>query len=145
LALEIIGDVGAGDFVFSTGAKGDRPIAGWGKFKRTLDVAARSELRKIAEANGDDDAATVDLPKWHLHDLRHTAATGLAAMGTDRVTISKILNHAEGGITGRYDQYDRLDERRKALDAWAKRLKEIVEPKAPGGNNVVQIAAAARV
>ena len=66
------------------------------------------------------------LAEWHLHDLRRTAATGLAKLGTDRVVISKILNHSEGGVTSRYDRYGRDAEMVAALEVWGAELGRIV-------------------
>jgi integrase len=115
LAIEQIGDQVTGQFVFSTGHRGDVPIAAWALAKRQLDAAITADLGQ-------------PIPAWHLHDLRHTCATGLAALGTDRITISKILNHAEGGITSRYDQHDRNDEKRRALNKWARQIGRIINP-----------------
>jgi hypothetical protein len=50
-------------------------------------------------------------------------------MGDDRVErliISKILNHAEGGMTRLYDRYSADPEQRAALDAWARRIEALV-------------------
>jgi integrase len=58
----------------------------------------------------------------------------------DRITISKILNHAEGGVTSTYDRYDHADEKREALDAWAQKLASIINPSSP--DNVVEFKAA---
>jgi integrase len=125
LALDIIGDTKIGNFVFSTGAKGDVPISGWSKFKSALDIVVEKELRRIC---ADEDTSRIHLEPWHLHDLRRTCATNLARIGVDRQTVEKILNHSDGTVTGIYDRFDRLDERRKALDAWAKRLTKTIEP-----------------
>ena len=56
---------------------------------------------------------------WRLHDLRRTAATRMRELGADRLTVSKCLNHAEQGVTARYDRYMADKEKRAALDAWA--------------------------
>ncbi len=58
---------------------------------------------------------------WTPHDLRRTAATGLARLGVSRSTIALVLGHAmrEGGaVTGVYDRFDRMPERAAALEAW---------------------------
>jgi integrase len=60
------------------------------------------------------------------HDLRRTAASLMASMGIARPTIAKLLNHAERGVTAVYDRYGYDREKREALDAWARRLEEIV-------------------
>jgi len=38
----------------------------------------------------------------HFHDLRHTAASKLAAIGDDSVTIAEILGHSSFRMTKRY-------------------------------------------
>jgi len=63
--------------------------------------------------------------------------------GFARFTVSKVLNHASdtGGaaaVTGVYDQNEYLGEKRRALDAWALRLLEVVEGKQQS-DNVVRI------
>ena len=66
---------------------------------------------------------------WHLHDLRRTAATKMRELGVDRLTVSKVLNHAEGGITRIYDRSAADPEKRIALERWAQHLKTIIEGK----------------
>ena len=96
-----------GAHVFST--RSTAPISGWSKAKTRLDVFALAELGRIV---GDD----AGLPEWHLHDLRRTAATHMAALKVDRVVISKVLNHAEGGVTQIYDRHRYEAEKRRALE-----------------------------
>jgi len=76
------------------------------------------------------------------HDLRRTAASGMTALGIPRLTVSKILNHVETGVTAVYDRHGYDAEKRHALDAWAARLEEIVTGK-PAASNVVKMATAA--
>ncbi len=65
-----------------------------------------------------------------VHDLRRTAATGLAELGIAESTIARVLNHkSEIGktITGRvYIQHGYETEKRHALDAWSAELQRIV-------------------
>ena len=65
--------------------------------------------------------------EFRPHDLRRTATSGMAALGTDRVTLAKILNHksAENEVTAIYDRYGRLPEMRRALVAWGERVKTL--------------------
>jgi integrase len=60
------------------------------------------------------------------HDLRRTAASHMTSIGISRLVVSKILNHAEPGVTAVYDRHSYDAEKRAALDAWARRLEEIV-------------------
>ena len=74
---------------------------------------------------------------WHLHDLRRTFATQLRSLGIDRLVVSKLLNHAEGGVTKIYDRYTADPEKAAAMERWANRLREIISG-APA-DNVVQM------
>ena len=58
------------------------------------------------------------------HDLRRTAASFMTGMGIPRLTVAKILNHAEAGVTAVYDRHSYDPEKRHALEAWGQRLME---------------------
>ena len=60
------------------------------------------------------------------HDLRRTAASMMTGMGIPRLTVSKILNHVEPGITAVYDRHSYDKEKQEALEAWSKRLMVMV-------------------
>jgi len=64
-----------------------------------------------------------------IHDLRRTAASHMAGLGTPRLVISKILNHVETGVTAVYERHSYDREKREALEAWALRLTEILNHK----------------
>jgi len=68
------------------------------------------------------------------HDLRRTVATRLAAAGVPREDVSAILGHVRADVTGRhYDHYDRANEKRRALERWARLLASIIAPAAVSG------------
>ncbi len=71
-----------------------------------------------------DEVAGVE--NFVLHDLRRTAASYMAQEGVPGNIISKLLNHAEGGVTQVYNRYSYADEMRRAWEAWAALLTEIV-------------------
>ena len=77
----------------------------------------------------------LDLGDIRPHDLRRTGATNLTGenLGFSRFIVSKVLNQTDSGgaaaVTAVYDRNDYLPEKRRALDAWAIRLLEIVESK----------------
>lgn len=79
--------------------------------------------------NSATDMARVDNAK--IHDLRRTAATYMAELGTDRTVLGKVLNHkglaGDTQVTARYDRYDRMDEKRTALNRWSHKLQQIIE------------------
>jgi len=97
-------------FVFPS-PRGDQPIA-----------TAQKPLVRIREATGID---------FGIHDLRRTAASNMTGMGISRLTVSKILNHAEKGVTAVYDRHSYDAEKRDALDAWGRRLVDIIEKESP--------------
>ena len=82
----------------------------------------------------------IGIDGMRVHDLRRTVASNMARMGIERVTVGKVLNHASvdgASITGRvYDRYSHDQEKRQALEAWARRLREIVEGREQTGNVV---------
>jgi integrase len=79
-------------------------------------------------------AQTLKILDAHAHDFRRTGATNLTSerVGITRFIVSQVIAHASdtGGaaaVTGRhYDLNDYLPEKRRALDAWAALLTEIV-------------------
>lgn len=112
------------DYLFTT--TGKTPVSGYSRIKRAIDA-------KIAEMNGGEPIAA-----WSLHDLRRTAATGMASINVQPHVIEAVLNHRSGaksGVAGVYNRHQYESEMRAALDAWARRLQEIVTGEA--AENVV--------
>jgi integrase len=137
LALSVIDQCPRlGGFVFASGKSGNAggqvALRGWSMAKKRLD-----ELM-VKHTRADGEEAPKELEEWHLHDLRRTAATHMAKLGVDRLVISKILNHAEGGVTKTYDRHRYEAEKRAALDRWALHLRAVVDGKDDG--IVVQLA-----
>jgi integrase len=62
------------------------------------------------------------LEPFTLHDLRRTARTHLAELGVRREVAERCLGHKIGGVEGTYDRHDYFNERRSALEQWAKLL-----------------------
>jgi integrase len=105
-------------FVFTT--DGDAPVSGFSKAKLRLD-------RIIGEARSGE-----ALAPWTIHDLRRTAATEMARLGVSRFVIGRVLNHADRGVTGIYDRHAYLQEKRHALETWARYLGNLTQ--LPGEN-----------
>ena len=99
----------------------DQPISGYSKAKAKLD---KQIAAIVAAANPDAEAH--DGVTWRIHDLRRTVGTHMARLGVDPYTISRVLNHAEGGVTHVYRRYSYLDEKRRALDTWGRALEAMV-------------------
>ena len=88
----------------------DHPVSGFPKWKRELD-----ELSGTAD--------------WRLHDLRRTAATGMAEIGVAPHIVERVLNHVSGtfgGVAGVYNRFGYLPEMRDALSKWETNLRTIV-------------------
>jgi integrase len=67
---------------------------------------------------------------WTLHDLRRTAASGMARLGVNLPVIEKVLNHVSGsfsGIVAVYQRHDFAQEKRAALEKWAAHVARLVE------------------
>jgi integrase len=110
-------------YVFTTA--GDTPISSFSKAKTRLD-------QYIGKHRG------AALLPWTIHDLRRTCATEMARRGVPRLIIGKVLNHADRTVTGIYDRYAYLQEKRHALEIWAQHLRNLIRP--PGAN-VMALAA----
>jgi hypothetical protein len=80
---------------------------------------------------------------WRTHDLRRTAASGMAALGFQPQVVERVLNHvsgAQGGLVGVYQRHEYCAERKAALLAWGTHVMGIVSAdKSP--SNVVPFAA----
>ena len=117
----------------------DRPISGYSKIKAALDAKIAEIVEEDAARHGVE-AETQE--GWRIHDLRRTAGTGMARAGIAVSTISRVLNHKEGGVTRIYNRYSYLDEKRHALDTWARKVESLV---CPMTGNVVRLATARAV
>ncbi len=67
------------------------------------------------------------IPDFRGHDLRRTAASGMASAGVPRHHIGRVLNHAETGVTATYDRHIYDPEKRRALEAWEAELRKILD------------------
>jgi integrase len=94
------------DLIFGDGQGG---FSGWGVCKMRLDAA-------------------VGLAPWRLHDLRRTAATGMAELGVLPHIIEAVLNHVSGhraGVAGIYNRARYEGEMRDALAKWASYVERL--------------------
>jgi integrase len=81
------------------------------------------------------------LAPWRLHDLRRTAASGMARLGVAVHVVEALLNHKSGTISGVaavYNRHDYAAEKRAAAQAWANYLDSLTAEKPA---NVVQLHA----
>jgi integrase len=98
------------DYVFTVTARA--PVAGWSRAKEAIDKAVGAAI-----------------PKWVIHDLRRTAASGMAELKFPPHVVEAVLNHKSGtirGVAAVYNRYSYATEKRAAIDAWGRRLDEII-------------------
>jgi integrase len=137
LAFEIIDDLPKIGTRFLLTTNGERPVSGFSKAKERLDKHMLDLLRAELAATGmDAEAAAID--GWILHDLRRTAATGMAKLNILPHVVDKILNHVSGtirGVAAIYNRHEYTEERKAALEAWSHYVESLVRP-APSSNVV---------
>ncbi len=95
--------------VFQAVGNEETSFSGFSKSKRRLDLVARIDA-------------------WTLHDLRRTAATGMARLGVAPHVVERVLNHTTGtlgGVAGVYNRFGYEPEMRSALELWAAHIEAI--------------------
>jgi integrase len=120
-----------GKYLFSS-TFGEKPVWLSDKIKEKIDARMLRTLRALARRRGEGDA---EFEPWINHDIRRTVRSNLSRLKITEEAREAVLAHARPGIKGTYDVYDYFDEKREALELWAKRLRSVVEPPPP---NVVQ-------
>ncbi len=105
-------------FVFTTTKT--TPISGYSRAKRELDDLISPDLGR----------PNINKP-WRVHDLRRTAATGMASLGIPPHIVERVLNHisgSTGGLVGVYQRFEYQEERKKAILAWGSYVQRLVTP-----------------
>jgi integrase len=95
--------------------KGTGPFSGFSRRKAILDA-------RIADGGH-------ALAPWVLHDLRRSAATGMAEIGIQPHVIEAVLNHVsghKGGIAGIYNRAQYSAEKGQALARWDEHIAAVV-------------------
>lgn len=130
-------------------AKAEKPDASsWPKAGPVMSITPGVSLSCFSQAKRllDDEVVTVRkaagaLAPWRVHDLRRTLATGLQRLGVRFEVTEAVLNHVSGaksGVAGIYQRHDWADEKRSALEAWARYVATILAP--ANDTNVVPIS-----
>ncbi len=145
--LKALPCIGKG-LIFTT--TGKTPVSGFSRAKRRLDKEMERVRRASLNLPQEDDAyrrasrvpakkqLPIETPPWIIHDLRRTAATGMARLKVAPHVVDKVLNHFSGEISGVaavYNKFEYLEERRAALDVWGRYVSNLV---APAPANVVR-------
>jgi integrase len=74
-----------------------------------------------------DEAAGI--APWRLHDLRRTAATGMAEIGIAPHIVEAVLNHVSGhknGVAGIYKGAAYAEDKKAALAKWADHVRSVI-------------------
>jgi integrase len=98
-------------YVFPARGRKQQPFMGFNKGKLRLDAASGVE-------------------EWTFHDLRRTAATGMAQLGVPPHVVERVLNHVSGtfgGVAGIYNRFGYLPEMRAAMEAWDARVSDLLK------------------
>jgi integrase len=101
------------EFMFSN-TMGERPVRKIAEAKAKLDKFMKEEIPTM--------------PHFWTHDLRRTLRTRLASLKIPDTVAEQCLGHGRRGLQRTYDQHSYLDEMREALELWAARLRDIIEP-----------------
>jgi integrase len=117
---------GSAGFVFTSSGK--TSISGFSKAKLAIDAKMLELARQDAVGRrADPDAVTI--APWVLHDLRRTAASGMARLGVAVHVVEAVLNHRSGtirGVAAVYNRHSYADEKRRALEAWARHVEGLI-------------------
>lgn len=115
LLLDAVKEIsGESEYVFPSPKAGHIAPSAVGK-------ALRRHLKELKEP------ITRECAEWFTpHDLRRTAATKMTESGINRLAVSKVLNHAESGVTAVYDRHSYDKEKRQALETWGRKLDAII-------------------
>lgn len=123
------------EFVFTT--TGETSVSGFSRAKLRIDAAiqaARSEA-----------GITQPMPPWTIHDLRRTVSTLMhEELGIQPHIVEAVLNHVSGaraGVAGNYNRAEYREEKRRALEAWAKHVEDLVRGESSRASNVIRLAA----
>jgi integrase len=104
------------DLVFTT--TGVTSVSGFSKIKTRLDQLMEDELARPVKP-------------WRTHDLRRTAASGMAGLGFAPQVVERVLNHvsgAQGGLVGVYQKHQYRVERKAAMLAWGNYVEKLEAP-----------------
>lgn len=132
LVLQIIDALPKVGQKFLLSTTGETPISGFSKAKKIIDAEMIALAKREAGECGAD-PEEVKLEPWTFHDLRRTAASGMARLGFPVHVVEAVINHKSGAIQGVakiYNRYDYLEEKRRALIAWADLVQRIVSANA---------------
>jgi integrase len=123
-ALPRIG--GPRGFIFTT--TGRTSVSGFSCAKALAD-RRMLEIARAEAGEAEEDPDAVEIPHWTLHDLRRTAASGMARLGHPPHVVEAVLNHRSGtirGVAAVSNRHPYAEEKRRALEACSRCVVELV-------------------
>lgn len=102
-------------------------------------LLAKSRRGSYTNGHGEDVPAGAlhGIEKFSPHDLRRTCASHVGDLGYSMPEVGLLLNHAQGGVTAIYNHSDGTARKQSMLNAWHRRLNQLIEGKEV--SNVVAI------
>lgn len=96
-------------FVFTLG---NTPLGNLSRYKNKL----HARMEKLAGAT---------VPQWQMHDFRRNVRSYLSQVVSPDIA-ERVLGHVKEGLRQHYDLHEYENEKRTALEAWAREVERIV-------------------
>ena len=108
--------------------------------RHSLSQALSRIIEELDDAGNDaDTVANLKTDRPTPHDLRRTLATGLARLGIPRDDRLAVLAHSYGDVHEIYDQYERLPQKRAALEMWERHLRKVTADQLQTDGNILPL------
>lgn len=117
------------DLVFPAQRDPSKQMTNWSAMKASLDAA----VAKTRDGKA--------LRHWTVHDIRRTCRTLMSRADVRSDISERVLGHVVPGVAGVYDRHAYVEEKRKALEALASVLEQIINPAADNVFSLPQAAA----
>ena len=70
------------------------------------------------------------------HDFRRSVISGMSKLGVSRDDRMAVASHSHGDVHAVYDRYDRLPQKRAALEAWERHVQRVISGETDSGGVV---------
>jgi integrase len=104
-----------------------QPVVFRSKYEARASLARHSLSQALIEIRAHLELSDPFTP----HDLRRTATTLARRAGAPRGDVKAMLNHVEGDVTGVYDRYELLAEKRGVAALLEREIKRVVAVSSP--------------
>ena len=103
-------------------------------------VTGKAGLRGYENAKARLDKNMGDPKPWRVHDLRRTAASGMAVLDSSLTSLSAYSITCpvrKAGLVGVYQRYEYIEDRKRALFAWGNHVETLVSDNKPAANVIL--------